>query len=100
MIIAYITAKDKKEAEKISTILLDKRLLACANYFQVNSRYLWKGKIVKDNEYAIICKTLKKNIRKIKENVAKIHSYECPCIVFWKAKANAKYKKWVKESIA
>ena len=41
----YITAPNKKEAEKIAKKLLDKKLIACANVIsKVNSYFAWKTK--------------------------------------------------------
>lgn len=97
MILVYIVCKDKKEAKKISLRLLKKRLAACANLFSTSSLYWWKGKIINDNEFAIIAKTTNKNYEKIKSEVKKIHSYKIPCILKIKAGANEEYGAWVKK---
>ena len=36
---------------------MKEELVACANYFPVNSIYFWKNKIEKDKEYVLICKS-------------------------------------------
>ena len=48
MAFVYITCKDKKEARKISRFLLEKKLIACANIFPIESMYRWEGKMVDD----------------------------------------------------
>lgn len=100
MITIYITCKDKKEAKKISRHLLEKKLIACANIFPVESLYRWKGRINEDNEIAIIAKTVKDNFEKIKKEVKKIHSYEVPCIVAWDiVKGNEDFLNWISEEV-
>jgi periplasmic divalent cation tolerance protein len=38
-------AKDEAEAEKLTRVLIEEKLVACVNYFPVNSVYRWKGNI-------------------------------------------------------
>lgn len=99
MAFVYITCKDKKEAKKISRHLLEKRLIACANIFPIESAYWWQGKIVDDKEYAILAKTPARNYNKIKIEVKKIHSYTTPCICLLDAECNKEYADWVKKEV-
>ena len=95
MTIAYITCKDKREAERISMHLLKKRLIACANIFPIKSMYWWNGKIVNGNENVVIAKTNNKNFKKVVNEVKKIHSYSIPCILKLNAASNKEYGAWV-----
>jgi len=62
----YITASNKKEAERIAKKLLNKRLIACANVISnVNSYFVWKNKIQNSKEIIICGKTTSKNQKKI-----------------------------------
>ncbi|MBI3035331.1 divalent-cation tolerance protein CutA [Candidatus Woesearchaeota archaeon] len=99
MALVYITCRDKKEAKKISMHLLKKRLAACANIFPIKSMYWWKGKIVDENESAIIAKTIEKNFEKVVREVKRIHSYEIPCILRINAAANKEYEDWANKEI-
>lgn len=99
MMLAYITCKDKKEAERISMHLLRKRLIACANIFPIKSLYWWKVKIVKDSEVVIIAKTSSKNFKKVENEVKKLHSYTIPCILRLNATANKEYERWANKEI-
>src|SRR3989338_6291443 len=99
MTLMYITCKDKKEARKISSYLLRKRLVACSNMFPIESLYRWKGKIVDDKEYVILAKTLKGNVNKVRKEVKKIHSYEVPCIIDIDVKANDDFLGWARKEI-
>ena len=99
MTLVYITCKDKKEAEKISMHLLKKRIIACANIFQIKSMYWWNGKITKSDEQVMIAKTSNKNFRKLESEVKKMHSYEIPCILRINAAANKEYNEWMNREI-
>ncbi len=81
MILVYVTCKDVEEAKNISQTLLEKHLIACANFFPVNSMYSWKGSINNDSEFVLILKTVEENFKKIEKEIKKVHSYECPCII-------------------
>ena len=49
-ITVYTTHPDLKTAKRISSVLLKKRLIACANFFPITSMYWWEGKIQNDSE--------------------------------------------------
>lgn len=95
----YITNPTKKEAKKIAKHLLEKRLIACANIFSVNSLYWWEKKIVDDNEFILIAKTTKESFGKVEREVKKIHSYKIPCIIKIPVSSNKKYFNWLKREI-
>lgn len=97
-IAVYITAKDRKEAEKIAGILLRKRLIACANVMPIKSAYWWKGRIEKHGEFLLIAKTKKSLYKKILAEVKKHHSYSVPCVnALPIIEGNPDYLKWVEE---
>lgn len=97
MITVYITFQDMAEAKKIAGRLLQKKLIVCANMFPVESMFKWKGKIERDSEVAMLCKTGKGNFGRIEEEVKKLHSYELPCIVAFEwHDSNKDFSKWVK----
>ena len=77
----YITVSSKDEAQQISHALVNERLVACANYWAINSAYRWQDKIVSDNEYVIIVKSKSELFESVVGRVVELHSYEIPCIV-------------------
>lgn len=97
--IIYITYPDEATANKVSSILIEKRLVACANVFPIGSIYTWKEKIESDREYVSIVKTIEANFEKVTEEVEKLHPYEVPCITGWSAEANQAYEDWIEESV-
>lgn len=96
-IIIYITYPNLKKAKRVSNILLKERLIACVNYFPIESAYWWKGKIENAKEVVSIVKTTKTNWVKLKKAVEATHPYEIPCIMKIEVEANKAYADWIKK---
>lgn len=96
-IIIYITHKNLSEAKKIAKSLLRDKLIACVNYFPIESSYWWKGKITTTKETVTLVKTRKENWLKVKKAVLAIHPYETPCIMKLDVESNESYAKWIQE---
>ena len=99
-IIIYVTCASLKEANRISGILLDKKLVACVSLIKgVTSRYWWKGKIDKSSEVILIMKSRKSLFKNIVTEIKEHHSYEVPEIIAVPIIAgNPDYLKWIKDS--
>jgi periplasmic divalent cation tolerance protein len=99
-IIVLVTAKDKKEAEKISRGLLEAKLIACANIIEgVQSLFWWQGKIDSSQEVLLVTKTKKILFKKIIALVKSLHSYQTPEIIALPIVAGSKdYLKWIDEN--
>jgi len=79
--------------------LLKKKLIACGNIFPINSLYWWEGEIVDENEFVLIAKTIEANFEKVKNEVEKIHSYRCPCVIRIPVSSNKKYFDWLRSEV-
>ena len=81
-IVILITAKDIKEAKKISEALVQRKLIACANIIQgVKSFFWWEGKVDRADEVLLILKTQKRLFKKIVTAVKSLHSYSVPEVI-------------------
>ena len=81
-IVVLVTATSKVEAQKISKVLLKKRLAACANILPgITSFFHWKGKIQKANEVLLVIKTRKDLFKKLEKEVTINHSYSVPEVI-------------------
>ncbi len=98
-IFIYITNPSKEEARKIAKYLLKKKLIACGNIFPINSLYWWEGEIADENEFVLIAKTMEANFEKVKNEVEKIHSYTCPCVIRIPVSSNEKYFDWLRSEV-
>lgn len=94
-VIIYTTFPNLKTAKTISAELLKSRLIACANFFPIQSAYWWKNKITNSKEIATIMKTSKKNWVKVKSAIIKLHPYKTPCILKIEVEANEDYAAWI-----
>lgn len=98
ILIVLITAPTKKEARKISNILLDKKIIACSNIIEnIESKYWWLGKKEKSKEVLIIAKTTGPLFAKLTKIVKLIHSYKVPEIIGIPVVSGHKpYLDWIK----
>ncbi|OGF99969.1 hypothetical protein A2Y99_01430 [Candidatus Gottesmanbacteria bacterium RBG_13_37_7] len=95
-----LTCVDSKEADCISTILLEKKLIVCVKRFPVSSSFLWKGKIEKTNEVLLIMDSKEENFERVEKEVAKIHSYDSFVLISTPVTHTTdKVKDWMKEEL-
>lgn len=92
MIHVYVSYPTMKEAERISTLILKKRLAACIDFFPVKTKYWWHSKLVNGREIVTFIVTQKKYYKKIETLIKKNHSYKVPCIL--ELPVNRVYKKY------
>lgn len=95
MILIYTTHSSKEEAQKVTSLLLSEKLIACANYFTMESTYVWKGKEQSEAETVAIYKTANTNWDAVKSLIEKQHPYETPCIIKIEAEANKAFENWI-----
>lgn len=98
--VVYVTCANQKEAQKIGLALVKEKLAACVNFWPVKSIYRWHGKVVKDKEFVLLCKTLKENFEKTEKRVKELHSYRVPCVVALSVnRVSRLYFNWLKKEI-
>lgn len=97
----YTSYPDEATAEKISTILLEEKLIACSNIFPVvKSQYWWEGKIESSKESVAILKTQRSKAEALKNRFLDLHPYEVPCFLEIAIDSgNIEYLKWLRESL-
>jgi len=72
----FLTCGSWQEAQRIADSLLEKRLVACVEFFEVQSKYHWQGALEEAKEVKLIMHGLATNFKKVETEVAKLHSYE------------------------
>lgn len=99
--LVYITCKDNEEAKKIGKTLVESKLCACVNIInQMQSLYIWEGKLIEDNESILIGKTTLPNLDSIQTKIKEIHSYTNPCIIsFPILEGSREYLEWIEASV-
>ena len=94
----YTTLPDKTITKKIAKNLVKENLVACVNFFPVESVYRWKNKLTEDKEYALIMKTRKSLYHKVEKRLKELHPYEIPAIVSYEIKDGlSDYLSWIKK---
>ncbi len=76
MAVYFLTCKDDFEAEKISKVLLEKKLVACSKKFLVESSFWWKNHIDNAREVVVMLESIEEYFEKINKEVKKLSSYE------------------------
>jgi periplasmic divalent cation tolerance protein len=68
-----------EKAADIARILVEERLVACANLLPaVRSIYRWEGKLNDDNEVLVLMKTTRGHLDRLKRRLLELHPYELP----------------------
>jgi periplasmic divalent cation tolerance protein len=96
-IVVLVTAKNKKEALKISAGLIKAKLAACVNIVnKIDSIFFWLGKIDRSQESLLVIKSKKEKLTRIIKLVRSLHSYEVPEIIALPIiTGNNSYLRWI-----
>lgn len=77
-VVVSTTVSGEDEAERISRLLVDERLAACAQRFRIRSIYRWKGAIEAADEYLVLAKSKESLVAGIIERIKSVHGYDVP----------------------
>lgn len=97
LLTVYVTFANEEQARSIAETVVKERLAACANIFPPHtSVYWWDGKVQNASETAALFKTTEKAFESLKNRLAELHSYDCPCIVAWEIEQGHKaFLDWI-----
>ena len=101
MVLGYITCTHTKEAQALATALLKNKLIACANIQDSIQSFYHSQKdgqniIEETKEAVLIVKTVQEHIKPVISLIKQLHSYDCPCVIFYKIiDGHSKYLAWV-----
>ena len=100
-IVIFATFPSREEAEKASSVLLDEKLIACANIIgDVSSFFWWNAKIDSAHEVMMIAKTNESLFAEVEQTLKKNHSYEVPEIIGLPICVGSQsYLDWIDESV-
>lgn len=97
-LLIYVTHPSKPEATRITGELINKRLIACANYMPIQSVFWWEGFPTTTDEIATIYKTRIENWEIVKSTIEATHKDKTPCIIrLAEVTANAAYEQWIQD---
>ncbi len=95
--IIQTTCSSRDEAKNIAKILIQEKLAACVQMYEIESFYNWDDKFCNDFETLLNIKTIKENFEKIKSKILELHSYDLPEIIQLDiTNASEEYLKFIK----
>ena len=92
------TTDSKENADAITQLLLDKKLIACVQSTTIQSAYHWQGKIIKSEVILLQMKSKRSLFEKVQREIEHLHTYDVPEIIMVPmADANLRYLQWLEE---
>lgn len=101
-IVLFITTASTEEAQRIASVLLNKRKAACVNIVsKISSFFWWQEKLVSAQESLLIIKTKTSILNEIVNLVKEHHSYNIPEIIALPIiGGNQDYLEWIGKSVS
>lgn len=97
-ILVKTTFPNITSAKKLVKILLQEKLIACAQFYEIKSSYIWEEKIQNNKEILLNLKSQKKLYKKIEKEILQNHPYKTPQIISLEINDGfQEYFSWVKE---
>ncbi len=95
------TVGSEKEAERIATLLVERRLAACVQIAgPVESHYRWQGEVEVEREWQCLAKTEAGRYGEVEQAIREAHSYEEPEILAIPVLAGSSgYLRWVSDNV-
>lgn len=98
--ILWLTCKNKREADEIAAVLLEKRLVACVKSMTIGSAAWWENKIEKSKEVLLMMESREDLFDQVKDEIDKLHSYDTPVLMATAvSKVSNKAEKWLTKSL-
>lgn len=100
--VVFITVDSKKAADRITNVLIEKKLAACVSSVpRVVSVYRWKGRVERAKEILLVAKTRTSLVGKLISEVKNNHPYEVPEIISIPiGRSNPDYLNWIEKETA
>lgn len=100
--VVLVTAPNLAEAQSIATLLLERRLVACANLLPgVTSLFWWEGQIERAEEVLLVMKTRCDLLPAVTRTVTEAHSYEvCEVVALPIMGGSEAYMRWIDNNVS
>ena len=92
------TTNTKENANIITKVLLEEKLVACVQSTVVQSTYHWEEKIIESKEIQLQMKSKRSHFKKVQKSIEHLHNYDVPEIIMVPIEdANLSYLQWLEE---
>jgi periplasmic divalent cation tolerance protein len=101
-VVVLMTCGTRREAKRIASRLVERRLAACVNVLEtpMRSTYRWKGRVETAAEYLLLVKTARELLSALRSEVERMHSYEVPEVIALPiVGGSAVYLRWLGECL-
>ena len=95
------TAGSAEEADRLASVLLERRLAACVQVLgPLESRYWWQGTLESATEWLCLAKTTADRVDDVVAAILDAHSYDTPeVLVTAVSGGNERYLRWVEDTV-
>lgn len=94
----YSTWPSPESAETAARLVVERRLIACANILPgARSIYRWDGAVQAESEAVMFAKTTAAGAGAARDALVAAHPYDCPCVVaipLWDAASHVPFLTW------
>ncbi len=99
ILMVFTTFANEEDAARVARVLIEERLIACANLLGgARSLYRWKKGIEDTREVVVLMKTRKQDWTALLSRLHELHPYETPeCVAVRVAAGAPKYMAWLEE---
>ena len=99
-VMVWTTIGSGTDGQNLASVLVGERLAACVNVLsEMESVYLWKGKIESDRERQVIMKTTAERVQAREARLRELHDYDLPeFVVVPIVGGSDAYLRWIRES--
>ena len=101
-LLAFTTFATEEDAARVVRVLVDERLVACANLLP-GARSIYRGKdgVADEREVVVLMKTRKQDWAVLLSRLHDLHPYETPELIAVRVAAGApRYMAWLEEALA
>jgi periplasmic divalent cation tolerance protein len=100
VLVVLTTWPDAEKARAAARVLVEEKLVACANLVPaIESIYRWQGAVETNSEVLVVLKTTIARYQMLETRILELHSYEVPEIVCLRAADGLpRYLRWVESN--
>jgi periplasmic divalent cation tolerance protein len=101
MVFIYTTCATSEEAKRIGKLIINKKLGACVDFWNVESMYNWKNKLIQVPQVMLMISTFESKLETVNDLISEHHSYSTPLIAGVDVRRiNRAYKEWMMQEVA